>query len=88
MLISTKEIGVTEIPQPAHSTWQYGKKTDYFTTEQLIAFGQACANAAYVAATIKSNPHRPANAGQSSTKEIEHEANQPKRHGADQRRHG
>jgi hypothetical protein len=58
MLISTKEIGVTEIPQPAHSTWQYGKKTDYFTTEQLIAFGQACANAAYLAATKEAIPVR------------------------------
>ena len=49
---------MTEIPHPAHSTWQYGKKTDYFTAEQLIAFGQACANAAHAAAAVDCIPLR------------------------------
>ena len=49
---------MTEIPPPAHTTWQYGKKTDYFTTEQLIAFGHACANAAHAAASIEFIPIR------------------------------
>lgn len=45
-----------ELPHPIHSTWQYGKKTDYFSREQLLEYGKACADAAQAEAAIAQIP--------------------------------
>lgn len=31
-----------QLPHAAHTTWQYGKKTDWFTKEQVLEYGRAC----------------------------------------------
>jgi len=41
---------MAEIPHAAHATWQYGKKTNWFTEEQMMEYGRACAGEAQASA--------------------------------------
>lgn len=44
---------MASLPDPTNSTWQYGKKTDWYTKEQLIAYGKACDAEAQVRAATE-----------------------------------
>lgn len=35
------------IPYPTHSTWQWGKQTDWFTAEQMRDYAMRAINAIY-----------------------------------------
>lgn len=46
------------IPPPEHSTWQHGKQTDWFTREQVLEYGRACASEAQAACSKEGIPLR------------------------------
>ncbi len=49
---------MASLPQPTNTTWQYGKQTDWYTKDQLVAYGKACEAEAQANAATECIPLR------------------------------